>query len=172
MKLYRYNNAGLTAEEYTILMEAAQGMDSVLEFGPGSSTWAFVEAGVRNIVSCEFDPRWLEKTRVEFEGYADVLEFDQTQYPLIIPRVEAQTFDLILVDSPVGLHGKKTPRFKGYEDCSRWNTMCWAIEHSDLIFLHDAHRPGEKETLRKVEQLGYTVTLHKTQKGLAEIRKC
>ena len=172
MKHFVYNNAGPTEEEYEIIYNISLGLNAVLEFGPGSSTWAFIEANVKEIISYEFDKRWLEETKTRFDGMVDIRYFDHTRFPLILDGAEHDWFDLILVDSPVGLHGKKTPRFDGYENCSRWNTLEWAIRHTDHILLHDAHRDGEQESIKRVlETNEFDLTIYNTEKGIAELKR-
>jgi hypothetical protein len=172
MKLFEYNNAGPTIEDYEILFNAAKGLQSVLEFGPGSSTWAFIEAEVSRIVSCEYNEKWMDVAKEKFGDKVELLTFDRAQYPLQIPEIENERFDLALVDSPVGCHGSPKFRIRGYESYSRWNSIMYAVERSDLVFLHDAHREGEQNTLNELTKMGFDVYLHQTPKGLAEIRKC
>lgn len=172
MSLYKFNRAGPTREEYDIILDNAKNKTTVLEFGPGSSTFAFVEAQVQQIYSCEHDDRWMQRAKEMFSEYPQIklLSFDHRQFPLIIEEVESKWFDLILVDAPVGLHGKSTPRFARHENCSRWNTLKWAITHSDCVLLHDAKREGEKESLKKITELfNHNVEVFDTEKGIAKI---
>lgn len=173
MKHFVYNNAGPTVEEYEIIYNISLGLNTVLEFGPGSSTWAFIEANVKEIISYEFDKKWLEETKTRFNGLVDIRYFDHTRFPLTVDDdIENRKFDLILVDSPIGLHGKKTPRFAGYENCSRWNTLEWASRHTDHILLHDSHREGEQESIRRlIETDKFDLTTYNTEKGIAELKR-
>lgn len=171
-RLYTFNNAGPSKEEYEILMDASKGMDLVLEFGPGSSTFAFIEAGVKQIISCEYQQEWMDYLQRQFQDYDNVelVPFNGYLYPLSILYLDDLKFDMIFVDSPIGLHGRKSPRFENYEDCSRWNTLNWAVEHSDCVYLHDAHREGETNSLNKLKD-SCDIQVFNTEKGLAKIVK-
>ena len=45
---------------------------SVVEFGPGYSTLAFVEAGVHEIVGLEHDTKWFDTQKERFKDYDQV----------------------------------------------------------------------------------------------------
>ena len=169
MKLYRRVEGQLSEEEYGLLLNASQGVASVLEFGPGSSTWAFIEAGVSEVVSCESDPVWIESARVEFGERVEIVRFDREMMPLDIPALNGRQFDLAFVDAPVGVQSGDAIEIPGYEKLSRVNSVLFAVEHARRVFLHDAKRIGEKRTLEFVRRMGYRVKTHKTLRGMAEI---
>ena len=170
MKNFKYNAGGPTQEEYEILFNAAKGKQSVLEFGPGASTWAFIDANVPKIVSCEFKKKWYQKAEKEFKKRIQLLHFEPTQMPLQIPELENTQFDLVFVDSPPGVQTKHAIHIPNYEGFSRINTLLFALGCSDTIFLHDVHREGEQASLQLVKRLGYHVKIHDTVKGIAEIK--
>lgn len=175
MKLFKETAAGPTRIEYIYRQK------SVLEFGPGISTCAFIEAGVEEIVCCESQDGWLKHYENWIKNNSHIinskitlLPFDDCVYPLSIPSIDHLKFDMAFVDSPRG-HKGQFHKFKGYESCSRFATTMYAIQHSDHVFLHDVNRDGEKETLKFIEKLGYKITIHNqgalSDKGLAEIAK-
>ena len=171
MKNFKYNAAGPTQEEYEIIYNTAKGKQSVLEFGPGASTWAFIDAGVLDIVSCENNDRYFEIAKGKFKDRVTLVKFDAGQFPLKIPEIDDREFDLVLVDAPIGAQAKQTIVIPDWEGYSRINSLIYALGKSDHIFLHDAHREGEQNSLEVVRRLGYNVKIHNTMKGLAEITK-
>jgi hypothetical protein len=167
----------LPREDYEILWNEAKGKKSVLEFGPGFSTYAFIEAEVPRIVCCEYLDKWLEFAKERFKDYPQVeirrfydepvadLEVDVSEpWPL--------SFDLALVDSPKGYAGARTIH-PGQEDCSRYNTCVLALKYSPVVLLHDAYRPLERGTLGRLSAMGHKVTFYKkaSRGGLARIER-
>ncbi len=71
--------------------------------------------------------------------------------------------DLIFVDGP--------PCEPGAE-VSRLAQCQWALATGAMVILHDAKRPQEQETIRRLEESGLVqdVELVPTQKGLAVFR--
>ena len=171
MKLYRYIQGQLSEEEYGLLLNAAQGVQSVLEFGPGSSTWAFIEAGVPEVVSCESDPAWIKSAQTQFGDRAEIVWFDREMMPLKIPALNGRRFDLAFVDAPLGVQSGESVEIPGYEGLSRVNSVVFALDHARRVFLHDAKRKGEQRTLHFVQRMGYRVKTHDTLRGMAEIVK-
>lgn len=77
----------------------------VLEFGPGSSTLALIEGGATTIDTCEDNPIWSRTYRVRLEGaYPDIVMLHSYRQadPLTIPDVDAQRYDMALIDGPYG----------------------------------------------------------------------
>lgn len=139
---YKQESRIFPFRDYQALMEQAAGLPSVLEFGPGWSTWALIEAGVEHIVTLEHVEVWYKKAAAQFAGFPQVTVLRYKN----LGRVEAdidpgQQFNLAYVDSPVG-----TPRL------SRRNTMLYAMRHAPVVLLHDADRKGELDTLRSLGQ--------------------
>src|SRR5690606_2866892 len=64
-------------------------------------------------------------------------------------------FDLAFVDSPPG--NKDRVELAGQEGASRMNTLLYALSRAPVVLLHDAHRPGEQESLRRVAEAGHKV---------------
>jgi hypothetical protein len=77
----------------------------VLEFGPGSSTLALIEGGAAHIDTCEDDPDWASVYEERLQGkYPDVVTIRRYTWaePLFIQAIDEQTYDLALIDGPLG----------------------------------------------------------------------
>lgn len=106
----------------------------VLEFGPGASTWAFLEAGCE-VVTVEQDGEWWKWWREKLPC-------------VVLPRFEPRgMFELGFVDGPPGHEARY----------SRLDACLTAAECCKMIALHDTGREGEMRTLRVLERLGWQV---------------
>lgn len=143
------------------------GAKSALEFGPGYSTEALIEAGVENIVSCEHDHEWLAKAKEQFPQVRIIEYRDE-------PEADAPelfgVFDIAFVDSPKGNKAQRK-RHPGQEDCSRLNTCLLALKHSPVVLLHDAYRPLERGTLGRLNAMGHRFTMLDCDYGMARINR-
>lgn len=167
--------------DYALLMQevARIGAKSVLEFGPGISTFALIEAGADNIVTLEHDPEWFDKAVESFTDYPQVTVARYVDEPQVTADdVALREFDMAFVDSPKGftwkVPGVKGVRKKhpGMEDCSRLNTCLFALEHAPIVYLHDAIRPLERGTLGRLSGMGHQITyLHNSKSGIARIER-
>ena len=146
-------------------MDQATGKKSALEFGPGTSTWALIEAGCERILSCEYDDTWRATAKTKFAEFpqVEVVRFwDEPEARAEIP--EGEQFDIAFVDSPKGYQpnspftppGGRTVH-PGQEDCSRFNTCLLAVKHAPIVLLHDAYRPLERGTLGRLSGIGCKV---------------
>lgn len=143
-------SGGLSQQCYDTLVREARGARRVLEFGPGHSTQAFIDAGVPEIVSLEHDPKWLQKSIDRYAKYHNVHIFRYTNSPVIeMPHPDPRSFDLAFVDSPVG-HDRGRVEHPGQEGCARLNTLTFALQHSRVVLLHDAGRKGEQRSLERI----------------------
>jgi hypothetical protein len=142
-------------EDYDFLLAEATGKESVLEFGPGFSTYALIEAGVPKILCLEYLDKWFDIAVERFKDYPQVgirRYYDEPVATADIPN--NAHFDLAFVDSPKGYAGARTAH-PGQEDCSRFNTCLLALQHAPVVLLHDAARPLERGTLGKLNRMGY-----------------
>jgi hypothetical protein len=175
-ELFREERAVFTFDDYAAVMGAVRGMKRVMEFGPGASTLAMIEAGVEHIVSAECSPLWEAKARVSLHEYIDAGRVEIIRFTNTVPVTFSQEvegpFDLVFVDSPVGIEARSAVRHKGQENCSRLNTMIAALDLAPVVLLHDAKRPGEQATLKRVADLGHRVTMIECVKGLARVDRC
>ena len=172
--LYRKERSIFRLEDYGALMEIvlARGIRTVLEFGPGISTLAFIEAGVERITSLEYLPQWRKVAAQEFAQYPQVTIGAFDNAPVIDPpAIAGMSFDLAFVDSPIGEGTRRAPDFPGQEGMNRFNTVCCALKHAPIVMLHDAHRPGEQTTLKAVAAVGHKVEVINTRKGIAVIQR-
>jgi hypothetical protein len=144
----------LPREDYDLLLAQAKGKQSVLEFGPGFSTYAFIEAEVPRILCCEYLDKWTEISRERFKDYSQVEIIRFMDEPTARADIGDEQFDIAHVDSPKGYAGARTIH-PGQEDCSRLNTCLLALKHAPVVLLHDATRPLERGTLGRLNQLGH-----------------
>lgn len=175
-ELFREERAVFTFDDYAAVMGAVRGVKRVMEFGPGASTLAMIEAGVEHIVSAECSSLWEAKARVSLQEYIDAGRVEIIRFTNTVPVTFSQEvegpFDLVFVDSPVGIEARSAVRHKGQENCSRLNTMIAALDLAPVVLLHDAKRPGEQATLKRVAALGHRVTMIECVKGLARVDRC
>lgn len=168
MKLFdRRGLLTLPQADYEILLAEAQGKKSVLEFGPGFSTYAFIEAGVERILCCEYLDKWIEISKERFKDFPQVEIIRFYDEPVARADITGE-FDLALVDSPKGFFGARTIH-KGQEDCSRLNTCLLALKHAPIVLLHDATRPLERGTMGRLSSMGHKVAFIGGEYGIARI---
>jgi len=156
-----FNGFSISRDEYDALVEFARKhrIRRVLEFGPGASTWALLEAGC-HVVSLEYQHRWFEHFRQVFSQHPEVRVIQYDNLPEIcVPELNGQRFDFGLVDSPEGQLGRHYRRF------ARLNACEFVAARTDQWMLHDAQRPGERETLTVFEEKGWKIrSLEETPK--------
>ena len=162
-----FNSFSITPEEYRWLKGFVRdnGIRSVLEFGPGASTWAFLEAGCR-VVSLEYQDRWYRHYRREFAANprVTILKYDN-EPELKIPELMDCEFDLAFVDSPVGKLGILYKKF------ARINSCEFVAGHTDTWMLHDARRDGERNTLSVFEDKGWNIEVIHEGAGMGIARR-
>jgi len=162
----RFHLAGLRewaidSDDYAFLVNHCRkhGIRNVVEFGPGDSTLAFLDAGCR-ILSFESDPAWLEECQRRFSGERGV---ELRLCPAgEVPDAASLPFqpELVLVDGP--------PSFQGI-DPKRLPACEWAASVCGHFLLHDAKREPERAILKRFEQRGFTILRIPTAKGLAVV---
>lgn len=158
---FEYPNQ-LTFKDYGSIIDIVKQYDikNAVEFGPGWTTGALIEAGVKRIVSLEHVEAWRERAwhrwaTVTIEAGVDwELACYRNLHPVRVPRhVDWAKFDLCLVDSPYA--GAKAELTNG---CGRLNTLEWALSHARVVLLHDINRKGEQQSINAcgatVERLG------------------
>jgi hypothetical protein len=174
-KLYTVEQNCLTFIDYAALLREFQGVKIALEFGPGVSTLALIEAGVEKIVTLEHNAEWFDKAVEQFKDYPQVEIRQYYDEPVVLADVE-EDFDIAFVDSPKGHTHKVIEALgvrkvhHGQEDCSRLNTCLFALDRAPLVYLHDAYRPLERGTLGRLNALGHKHEfIANTKYGLAKI---
>lgn len=161
--------------EYGALLSAVRELKptSMLEFGPGVSTVALLEAGCDKIVTCEYDRRWLARMRRKLGRYRNVkVVHYYNRVDRVVPTIgDDEMFDAAFVDSPIGQGGRRV-RFEGDGDKSRLHTTDFALLHASVVFLHDAKREGEQRTLEEIDRRGgFKIDIIDTPKGIARIAR-
>jgi hypothetical protein len=172
-RLYKREQSVFTFDDYAVLLTEAKRVNAmrVLEFGPGNSTLAWIEAGCDEIVSLEHNQKWMAVAKDKLSGmHPDLRLLSYKNAPEIEVSGLSGTFDLAFVDSPPGVDLKSGTRFPGQENCSRFNTLSFALKCAPVVLLHDAKRPGEQETLKRIRDYGsYDIQIIDTVKGIARI---
>jgi hypothetical protein len=175
--LYTVEQDCLPFRDYAALLKEFQGVKTALEFGPGVSTLAMIEAGVEKIVTLEHLAEWFDKALEKFKDYPQVAvaRYADT-VPVGADEIGFQDFDVALVDSPKGFTHEVIEALgvrkvhQGMEDCSRLNTCLFALEQAPIVYLHDAYRPLERGTLGRLNALGHrSEFIANTRYGLAKI---
>jgi hypothetical protein len=159
MSLWTPNQRTLTKTDHDNLVALGKGVNSVIEFGPGYSTFAWIEAGVDEIVGLEHDPVWFAKQTERFKDYPQVKidHYWNTAPAAKVPDwVAERQFDIAFVDSPKGYMGARVAH-PGQEDCSRLNTCLAALQLAPVVYLHDAARPLERATMMRLQRDGHSV---------------
>jgi hypothetical protein len=111
-RLYPEERHWWSFNDYRAVLETmrARRPARVLEFGPGSSTLALIEGGAQRIDTCEDNPDWAQVYETRLQGkYPDlvrVVRFTMGE-PLTIPEVDGQTYDLALIDGPLGTNSRQ-----------------------------------------------------------------
>lgn len=174
-RLYKREHSVFAFEDYAVLLKEVRRInaDRVLEFGPGNSTLAWIEADCDEIISLEHNEIWLARAKEKLAGYLNVHLFRYRNAPEIkVAELNGKTFDLAFVDSPQGIDLKNAVRFPGQENCSRLNTLLFALSRAPVVLLHDTKRPGEQATLDRIRNCGtYNVEMIDTTKGMARITR-
>lgn len=137
----------ITENEYQWIVEATKrhGWKTVLEFGPGFSTWAFKEGGACEIVCMESETDW-HNTQVRL-GILDACYllclYPRFSFRVEIPHIKTG-FDLAFIDGPAGheLH------------YARLNTALAGMNAAKHLLLHDTNREKEQRTLEILRNLG------------------
>jgi DNA-binding transcriptional LysR family regulator len=174
-RLYTVEQDCLPFTDYAALLREFQGAKTALEFGPGISTFALIEAGVEKIVTLEHNDEWLSKALEQFKDYPQVEVRPYVDEPVALADVE-EDFDVAFVDSPKGHTHKVIEALgvrkvhSGMEDCSRFNTCLFALDRAPIVYLHDAYRPLERGTLGRLNALGHKHEfIAQTKRGIAKI---
>lgn len=144
------NSGGIRSVDYDFLVWFTEvyNIKTVLEFGPGASTYAFLENDCQ-IDSLEYKTNWFNKFKIDMEIFesVEVIKFENTDWEDdIVSPVLDKSYHMAFVDSPVGLH-------KG--ECSRLNSMKYCMDKTDIILLHDICRKGEMKTAKYMQDNGW-----------------
>jgi len=145
-----FTDATIFEEEYRFLVDYIRKnkVKTVLEIGPGASTYAFLEADC-DIVTLEFNKHFREWAEITFGCFDNVTihSYDNIR-DIRVPQIEGKKFDIAFVDSPPAVTAKYFARLY---------TCLFASRHTDTILLHNAHRDSEMNTLRLFEEIGWDI---------------
>lgn len=172
--LYAKEARVFTFDDYAALLDECRRLRprNVLEFGPGASTLALIEAGCESIVTCEYQDRWFTEAVERLKLYPQVIvcRYDNAADVVVhdLPRMD---FDLAFVDSPLGIEARRHVDLDGHAGCSRLNTLLFALRCAPVVLFHDAKREGEQRALDRVRELGYRVEMIDSVKGMARIMR-
>jgi hypothetical protein len=152
-----FSGGAITQSDYLYLVEFAKQNDSknILEFGPGVSTYAFLENNC-DVYTFEHHPKWFNSNRREFESFDNVhvLKYEARNEILSLPQIEGKSFDLAFVDAP-----------PGRRDMSRFNVCSAVTKYTDVFILHDCARAGERATLNVFERKGWKTEIVASDRG-------
>jgi hypothetical protein len=145
------------------------GAKSILEFGPGASTELFAKLGLQ-VTTVEHIQKWYEVALERFKDCPNVRVLKgEDEMPFTVTGMGSyEKFDLAFVDAPQGYRPLRRVH-KGYEDCSRFNTTLFALQHAPVVLLHDTARPLERGTLNRLNRMGYKIEFIKVPYGMARI---
>lgn len=109
---------------------------SVLEFGPGLSTLAFVERGVGQIDTFDDSAQWFDRAREALARWPQVRVrlYNRSRVPLFLPQAESR-YDLGFVDGP-------------YDQRLREPELRYALGRCRIVVAHDSHCPPVSDMLR------------------------
>lgn len=126
--------------------------ERVLEFGPGTSTRAFVEAGVSKIDTCEDSLEYYRRALVDMAKFPSVTVHKyvlRPGLPISIPALDGERFDLGFIDGPFGPENRP-PAFR------------YALARCKMVLCHDARETHVLPFLRTLEAEGHAVELIET----------
>lgn len=142
-----FDSGSIRPEEYLYLVEFIKrnGFKSILEFGPGVSTYAFLENNC-DVYTFEHNPMWFNSYRREFVNFDNVhvSEYDAENETLYLPQIKEKTFDMAFIDAP-----------PGGRDLARLKTCSAASKYTGVFILHDCGRADEKAILNVFERKGW-----------------
>jgi len=152
-----FKGYSLRKSEYEFLVRFTRENDikTVLELGPGASTWAFLENGIA-VKSYEQHRSWYETASNLFADHEEV-----TLKLLTSPEDyrETDTYDMVFVDATIRLQGPTKRK-------DRREAVRLASERSDVILLHDIRRPNEWLCKRFLLKQGYEFRIFNSLRGI------
>lgn len=106
-RLYPEERHWWSMNDYGAVLDVVRklGAKRILEFGPGSSTLALIEGGATTIDTCEDDPDWAQVYEERLQAvYPDIVRVHRYAWltPLRVPSVDNASYDLALIDGPLG----------------------------------------------------------------------
>lgn len=140
----------LPREDYDAIIRYATGAQAALEFGPGLTTLALIEAGVPYIESFEHERKWRTRAAARINPHVPLgcswrlRRYDARSTDIPLPHMR-RVYDLGIVDAPQGgANWVGPPEGAGF---SRLHTLRYALANCRRVLLHDADREGERRSL-------------------------
>lgn len=116
-------------------------VEHALEFGPGNSTQALLDAGVK-VVSLESDPRRAAQSKTDYPS-VEILQYAGTSFPIVAPWAPLERmFDVSVIDGPPG----------STVNPARLNSALFCYPRTKTMIFHDSNR--DVETIRVMLDLG------------------
>lgn len=106
-RLYPTERHWWSFQDYACVIDVMERLQpqTVLEFGPGSSTLALIEGGAKHIDCCEDDDTWHAVYKVRLQDkYPDIVTLHEYRWSerINIPALDYKVFEFGLVDGPFG----------------------------------------------------------------------
>lgn len=132
-----FGGGALTERDFEFIKESIKrfNVKSVLEFGAGLSTLVLSDIGLEKLVSYEDKQEWIDKIK-EIKPTVDIRIWDGVNLDAEILKSKEGKFDLCFVDGPTGGQSRE---FSTYI----------STQMSDILVIHDAGRPHEREWQEK-----------------------
>jgi len=150
-KVKRFGRGCITEEEYYYLYDfvTKNNIKNVVEFGPGTSTFSFLEADC-NIVSFETSGKWKRYYDEKFAKFKNVkVVIFNNRKKIHLPKHCPSSFDMAFIDGPPARGVVDGPaRLQPTEFCENI---------TNVMLFHDGERVGEKKTLKIMEDKGWNI---------------
>lgn len=130
-----------------------------IEFGPGNSTQALLDAEVK-VVSLESDHRRSAELKQQYPN-VEILEYTGTSFPIVAPWAPLERmFDLAIIDGPPGSTVRP----------ARLNSALFCYPRTKRMIFHDSNR--DVETIGVMLDLGMIVLdKFESQRGIVVLSK-
>lgn len=163
-----FGGASISKQEFDFILETLQkyNIKTVLEFGPGSSTHAFVKHNCK-ILSVENNKQFLDKNKQIFADYNDIEFFlnDQNNITILKNKINNQQFDLCFVDGP-------RADLQQYKLFNRIDSYVLASLYSKYILCHDSKRHKDRNSINLLFDPNiYHIEEFESSRGLTLIYK-
>jgi len=141
-----FNSATITRKEYLFLSDflKERKIKSVLEFGPGISTYCFLDNNCL-VDSIECNEKWYniyDSTFASYKNITVIYNNYQKEGFLNIENIENKTYDIVFVDSP-----------PAQAPFARLNTLLYAFTKSKTVLIHDYRRGAEQNSIKLLQKI-------------------
>ena len=149
-RVKRFGRGCITEEEYYYLYDfvVQNKIRDIIEFGPGTSTFAFLEADC-NIISLEHSHKWKRYYDEKFRKFKNVNIVMFNKNKIRLPKNSLSSFDMAFIDGPPARGQTDGP--------ARVQPTKFCENITDIMLYHDGEREGEKKMLKIMEGKGWNV---------------